>query len=85
MYGNMSSVEKALNKGELVAYKNYDTTGDVWVKEDALPKTIVVQPRCLIESASAIMPSSPIWLSAMWIVYMDSNSLRPAARPTAPR
>mmetsp|Transcript_726 Transcript_726/g.903 ORF Transcript_726/g.903 Transcript_726/m.903 type:complete len:87 (+) Transcript_726:987-1247(+) len=24
MYGNMSSVEKALNKNELQAYKNYD-------------------------------------------------------------
>lgn len=25
MYGNMSSVEKALNKNDLNAYKNYDT------------------------------------------------------------
>ena len=24
MYGNMSSVEKALNKNEMEAYKNYD-------------------------------------------------------------
>ena len=25
MYGNMSSIEKALNKNDLQAYKNYDT------------------------------------------------------------
>lgn len=25
MYGNMSSIEKALNKNDLNAYKNYDT------------------------------------------------------------
>ena len=25
MYGNMSSIEKAMNKGELVAYKNFDS------------------------------------------------------------
>lgn len=25
MYGNMSSIEKSINKGDLQAYKNYDT------------------------------------------------------------